>query len=142
MTKLRTHHALILSVVALLICGAMLVGTTYAWFIDTAVNTGNRINAGYLNVDLLMDKQENGVYESIRNGQGDIFDEQGNGANWEPGTTKIVYLAVSNNETISTLAFKYSFLLEIEGELSKVLQYAIIPEECYQNGLFAAADPS
>lgn len=36
-------RALLLSVLALMLCAAMLIGTTYAWFTDTATAGVNRI---------------------------------------------------------------------------------------------------
>jgi len=137
--RLKTHQALVMSMVTFLLCGAMLIATTYAWFVHSTANTNNRITAGYLYVDLLMDKQEDGNYVSIKNGQGDIFNERGNGANWEPGMTKVVYLGIENNADTSTLALKYSFLLEVEGDLADALDYAIVPAAVYEGGLFDEA---
>ena len=47
-------RALLLSVLALMLCAAMLIGTTYAWFTDTATAGVNRIQSGTLNVVLEM----------------------------------------------------------------------------------------
>ena len=53
MNNLRnTKRALISSVIALFICFAMLLGSTYAWFTDTAVSANNKIVAGTLDVEL------------------------------------------------------------------------------------------
>ena len=55
MTNSRsTKSALFTSVVAILLCCTMLLGTTFAWFTDTATSSGNRIQAGTLDVDLLV----------------------------------------------------------------------------------------
>ena len=53
-SKKTTKHALMSSVVALLLCCAMLIGTTFAWFTDTASTAVNKIQAGMLDVDLEM----------------------------------------------------------------------------------------
>lgn len=49
-----TKRALISSTLALLMCVAMLIGTTFAWFTDTASTAVNKIQAGNLDVDLEM----------------------------------------------------------------------------------------
>ena len=47
-----TKRALLTSVMALVMCVVMLVGTTFAWFTDTASTAVNKIVAGNLKVDL------------------------------------------------------------------------------------------
>ncbi|UKI20576.1 MAG: SipW-dependent-type signal peptide-containing protein [Oscillospiraceae bacterium] len=47
-----TKRALIFSTLAILMCAAMLIGTTFAWFTDTASTAVNKIQAGNLNVEL------------------------------------------------------------------------------------------
>ena len=48
-----TKRALISSVLALLMCVAMLIGTTFAWFTDTASAGVNKIVSGNLKVDII-----------------------------------------------------------------------------------------
>ena len=48
-----TKRALISSVLALLMCVAMLIGTTFAWFTDTASTGVNKIVSGNLKVDII-----------------------------------------------------------------------------------------
>ena len=48
-----TKRALLTSVMALVMCVVMLVGTTFAWFTDTASTNVNRIVAGNLDVDIV-----------------------------------------------------------------------------------------
>ena len=48
-----TKRALLLSVMAMLVCVAMLVGTTFAWFTDSASTAVNKIQAGTLDIQLL-----------------------------------------------------------------------------------------
>ena len=45
--------ALLMSFTSLLICFAMLVGSTFAWFTDTASTGVNQIKSGTLKVDIL-----------------------------------------------------------------------------------------
>ena len=49
-----TKRALMSSVMAILICIAMLIGTTFAWFTDSASTAVNMILAGTLDVALEM----------------------------------------------------------------------------------------
>lgn len=49
-----TKRALVSSALAILICVAMLIGTTFAWFTDNASTAVNKIRAGVLDVDLEM----------------------------------------------------------------------------------------
>lgn len=121
-----TKKSLAASGLALLASAALLAGTTFAWFTDSVTNTGNRIQAGTLEVDLLMDKEANGAYASIADSKGDIFStaEGGNGILWEPGKTEIVYLAVENK---GSLALNYNIQLDIiDGGLVGSLQYAVL----------------
>ena len=128
-----TKKAFVLSLLSMLLCVSMLIGTTFAWFTDTATSTNNRIVAGNLKVDLLMYKGTE--YTSIAGGSGDIFREAGNANNtsaslWEPGKTQVAYLAVKN---AGSLALKYNILLDVKDEdttdtvnLADVLDFAII----------------
>ncbi len=51
--KKATKRALLTSVMALVMCVVMLVGTTFAWFTDTASTGVNKIVAGNLDVDII-----------------------------------------------------------------------------------------
>ena len=48
-----TKRALVSSALAILMCVAMLIGTTFAWFTDTASTGVNKIVSGNLNVDII-----------------------------------------------------------------------------------------
>ena len=52
-TKKATKRALLTSVMALVMCVVMLVGTTFAWFTDTASTAVNKIQAGNLDIQLV-----------------------------------------------------------------------------------------
>ena len=130
-----TKRALLTSIMALMLCFAMLTGTTFAWFTDTETSSNNRIVAGTLDVDLQMDKAEDGNYVSIAGGSGDIFKEGANANDstatlWEPGKTQVVYLAVAN---LGNLALKYNIVLNVTDEdttdavnLADVLEFAVV----------------
>ena len=55
MTKHRsTKHALLMSVLSLIMCLSMFIGSTFAWFTDSVTSSGNRIQSGTLDVALEM----------------------------------------------------------------------------------------
>ena len=58
-----TRSALLTSVLSLLLCVSMLVGTTFAWFTDTVVSGVNTIASGNLDVELA--KAQCGYYADV-----------------------------------------------------------------------------
>ena len=52
MSKNTIKRSLLASVFALVLCVAMLVGSTFAWFTDTATTGVNKIQSGKLDVKL------------------------------------------------------------------------------------------
>ncbi len=56
-----TKRALLLSLLSLLICFSMLIGSTFAWFTDKATTGVNKIQSGTLDVGLQMLEGENWV---------------------------------------------------------------------------------
>ena len=59
--KRATKRALLTSVMALVMCVVMLVGTTFAWFTDTASTGVNKIVAGNLDVDIIGENSDEHV---------------------------------------------------------------------------------
>ena len=79
-TKKATKRALLTSVMALVMCIVMLVGTTFAWFTDTASTAVNKIVAGNLDVDIVGATTETHV-DSLN-----FQNKEGSAAIlWEPG---------------------------------------------------------
>ena len=99
-TKQTTKHALWASVTAIALCMVMLVGTTFAWFTDTATTAVNKIQAGNLDVELAYSKDCSDWKKATDTTK--VFEDN---ALWEPGHTDIVYLRVKN---AGTLALKYT----------------------------------
>ena len=97
--KKATKRALLTSVMALVMCVVMLVGTTFAWFTDTASTGVNKIQAGNLDVKLMYSTDMQTWTEATE--QTKLFDDN---ALWEPGYTQVVYLKVVN---AGNLALKY-----------------------------------
>lgn len=135
MTKTKsTKRALLMSALALLMCVSMLIGSTFAWFTDSVTSSGNKIKAGTLDIQLLMDGDVDGTYDDISNNNSPIFGEgsiaQNNNAEtlWEPGKTQVAYLAIKNN---GNLALKYTVGLDVQNvskDLYEVMEYAIVPD--------------
>ena len=99
MTSKSTKRALISSALAILMCAAMLIGTTFAWFTDTASTAVNKIQAGNLDVKLMYSTDM--VTWKEATDQTKLFEDS---ALWEPGYTQVVYLKVVN---AGNLALKY-----------------------------------
>ena len=80
--KRATKRALLTSVMALVMCVVMLVGTTFAWFTDTASTNVNKIVAGNLKVDIVGETSDTHI-------NGLSFQNKDNSAQilWEPGVT-------------------------------------------------------
>ena len=101
----KTKMALFQSVVALILCVSMLIGTTFAWFTDSVTTGVNHIQAGNLDVELV-DAAGNsleGVPLTFRDvsGNTDIL--------WEPGCTfKTQGFRVKN---AGNLALKYTLFI-------------------------------
>ena len=104
-----TKRALLTSVMALVMCVVMLVGTTFAWFTDTARTNVNKIQAGKLDVVLEMQKAD-GTWEDAE-GKTLEFKKaagatSGEKVLWEPGCTyELPKLRISNNGNL-TLKYK------------------------------------
>ena len=56
-----TKRALVTSALAILMCVAMLIGTTFAWFTDTASTGVNKIVSGNLKVDIIGAKSDSHI---------------------------------------------------------------------------------
>lgn len=113
MTKSKnTKRDLLASVLSMMLCVVILIGSTFAWFTDT-VTSNNRVVAGNLKIDLL-DSKGNQLEE------GKLF---GADLLWEPGQMYYRELKVQN---LGTLAAKFSvnisddmafnFILEPNGD--------------------------
>ena len=121
-----TKRALLGSVMAMVLCLAMLVGATFAWFTDTASTGVNKIQAGKLDVALEM-KDAAGQWVSA---EGKTLNwvkaAAGEQVLWEPGCTyTLPELRVVNN---GNLALKYKLVISgIRGdaELNNVIDWTM-----------------
>ena len=111
MTQTKTKKALLMSVLSMVLCVAMLVGMTFAWFTDTASTGVNKIVSGKLDVDLQM-KDANGNWVTAVGKTLDFVKATGAESEavlWEPGCRyKLPDLRVVNN---GNLALKYKIVI-------------------------------
>ena len=122
-----TKRALLGSVMAMVLCLAMLVGATFAWFTATASTGVNKIQAGNLDVALEMKDGDNWVSAE---GKTLTFKTKDNRAAdqilWEPGCTyELPQLRVVNK---GNLALKYKIQITgIQGDakLNEVIDWTI-----------------
>ena len=110
MSKNTTKRSLLASVFALVLCVAMLVGSTFAWFTDTATTGVNKIQSGKLDVKLSYLADNNEWKEVTKDTK--LFKD---GALWEPGHTEVAYLKVEN---AGNLALKYQLSVNVANEVS------------------------
>ena len=137
--KLKSKKsALLMSFTSLLLCFAMLAGSTFAWFTDTATTGVNKIQSGTLDVGLEMATEwyEDGTVKTWTNAEGETLTfktKDGRPADeifWEPGCTyKLPELRIVNN---GNLALKYK--VEITGikgdaKLNDVIDWTIVEGE-------------
>ena len=106
-----TKRALLTSTLSLLLCFAMLIGTTYAWFTDSVSSANNIIQSG--NLDIELDYLSGDTWKDVH-GSSEVLDAQ---ALWEPGYTEVVYLRMRN---AGSLMLKYQLGINIAAETAGV----------------------
>lgn len=128
--KKSVKRSLLVSVTALLISVAMLIGTTFAWFTDSVTSGVNKIVAGNLDVDLEM-STDGGTSWTSADGKTLDFVKAADAAEnekilWEPGCTyALPKLRVVNK---GNLALKYTIAITgIKGDadLNKVITWTV-----------------
>ena len=80
-----TKRALLTSALALLMCVAMLIGTTFAWFTDTASTGVNKIVSGNLKVDIIGADSDSHIEQLNFTKAATTDAEAGAEILWEPG---------------------------------------------------------
>ena len=129
----KTKKALRGSLFALFLCIVLLIGTTFAWFTDTASTGVNKIQSGKLDVSLEMangiDDNNETVWVSAEDQMLTFKTKDGRSADqilWEPGCTyELPQLRVVNN---GNLALKYKIKINgIQGDekLNEVIDWTI-----------------
>ena len=125
--KKTTKRALLSSVLSLVLCMAMLIGTTFAWFTDSVSSNVNTIQSGSLEIELQYQKEDGtwanaeGVTLDFKKAAGAPKDEA---ILWEPGCTyEIPAVKVVNK---GNLAVKYEIVISgIDGDakLNEVIDW-------------------
>ena len=113
----HTKRALLASVLSVVVCSAMLVGSTFAWFTDSVTSAGNIIKSGNLKVALEWangtEALDTATWQDASTGA--IF----NYNLWEPGYTEARHVRISNK---GNLALKYEIRIAANGEVSKLAE--------------------
>ena len=120
-----TKKSLVLSTLSLIMCVAMLLGTTYAWFTDSVTSGKNIITAGNLDVELLHYTSDAASATTVQD-KTDLFKV----ALWEPGVIAYENFVVSN---VGNLALKYALNLNVFDkntynghDLTEVIKVAVV----------------
>ena len=141
----HTKRALLASVLSVVLCCAMLVGSTFAWFTDSVTSGKNKIVAGNLDIKLSYQNAKMKDFAEVKSNTTDLFvTKEGNSILWEPGEAAITYLKLEN---AGSLALKY--LLSIAANdvvtgkdgaaLSKVLKSAAVEITASEVGTYDRA---
>jgi len=127
--KKGTKRALLTSVLSLLLCCSMLIGTTFAWFTDEVKSGTNIIAAGNLDIELY--HSDKAVKDEKVNGGTKLFDDVMSSL-WEPGAVAYEVLTVVNE---GTLALKYNLAFHAQNativngkSLADALKVAVVDE--------------
>ena len=124
----HTKHKLLSSIATLFVCLAMFIGSTYAWFTDTASTGVNKIQAG--NLDVVLEMSTDGTNWESAEGKTLTFKTKDNRDAeqilWEPGCTyELPQLRVVNK---GNLALKYKIQINgIQGDakLNEAIDWTI-----------------
>lgn len=107
--KKSARRGLLVSATSLLLCVAMLVGTTFAWFTDSVSSGTNKIQAGNLDIEVYHTNAS--VSDQPIENTTDLFKGvQSTTMNWEPGAVSYETFSVEN---AGSLALKYNLKLNI-----------------------------
>ncbi len=109
--------ALAKSSLALLLSAAMLIGSTFAWFTDSATSTGNIIQSGKLAIEMYWtDDLDAGEWYNVEDpAHNTIFHYD----NWEPGYTDVKYIKLVNK---GNLALNYKLTLTPQNGVGKLAE--------------------
>ncbi len=136
----NTKRALLASALSVLLCISMLIGSTFAWFTDSATTAVNTIQSGKLDVVLEMwdgEKWVNAEGETLEFVKGAMGKDQA--VLWEPGCTyQLPKLRISN---AGNLALKFDVAITGIGgdaKLNEVIEWTY----SYTSDMAMGADPT
>ena len=111
-------RTLLTSAVSLILCFAMLLGTTLAWFTDAVTSGNNIIQSGNLDVEMYWaDTLLEVNSPDWKNTEDDEYNTVFTYDNWEPGYTDVKYIKIQNK---GSLSFKWQLGIEAEGRVTKL----------------------
>ena len=123
-----SKKALLISTISLILCFAMLTGTTFAWFTDQETSGNNQIIAGNLDVALYHQSNKMTTKETVA-GATDLFNDV-TPERWEPGAMAVETFTVVNE---GNLALKYELTMNVTDtttsknkEFTELLQIAVV----------------
>lgn len=105
------------SVMALVLCISMLIGTTFAWFSDSVTSRNNVITSGNLDLEMYWtDDLDSGEWYNVEDEEHNtIF----NYDNWEPGYTDVKYIKLVN---AGSLALNYQLSIDSQSGIGKLAE--------------------
>ncbi len=107
----NSKKSLLMSSISLLLCISMFIGSTFAWFTDSASSAGNKIHSGILKLDVELLDKATGEWSSLKEKKEPIF----NYDKWEPGYMDAKVFKIQNE---GNLALKWVTKFYSEYELS------------------------
>ena len=113
----QNRSKVLMSILIIVLCLAVCVGLTYAYFTDSAKSSGNKIQAGNLKLDLQLYDKTDG-WHSIKDSQDPVF----NYDKWEPGYVDVKLLRIVN---LGDLAMQWEAKIvstETISELANVIE--------------------
>lgn len=135
----QTKKSLRTSGLALLLCVAMLIGTTFAWFTDSITNSGNKIQSGTLDIGAKAYAVGEGgttvTIEGVNGNRPITFSQKGadlensedpiiHDSLWEPGKSSAKLLEVTNK---GSLAAKVKLAFQVtDGGLQDALWFDFV----------------
>ncbi len=152
---MKKTKTLVASLIALVLCFTMVIGTTFAWFTDSVTNTNTIITSGNVDVELWHCDfngslpigfgyfEENGkqVDESTKL----FLNVEGNDILWEPGASARETFRIKN---VGSLAFKYEFRVKVlnktttldDKSLTDVVKLQAVELEYLENNIPVGTD--
>lgn len=122
------YRSLVSSSLAMLICLSMLVGTTFAWFTDTASTSVNDIQAGILQVDIVDPEGASIVDAGLEFVS--LDGKRGTEILWEPGAT--YFTTAFRIRSTGTLALRFQLLLtglNANNKLLEALEFSVVDSQ-------------
>lgn len=107
---MKIKRALLITTAGLFMCLVLLIGTSYAWFVDNITSANNTIASGIL--DIVLTHDDNGTETEVTETTV-LFDDIEEGK-WEPGVMAAETFTIKNN---GNLALIYDITLNISNAM-------------------------